>query len=112
MSALNAVGIVDFIATRGDSMCDGLLGECDNKDKETEMETENETGISRHGLATTGINYVSYAALSRNQVPCNRRCHFYHMCMRRKHANHTIVATASSPNAKGFEHRVQVKRDD
>ncbi|KAG1330257.1 Protein RALF-like 33 [Cocos nucifera] len=88
-SAFNAVGsevpvgLADFTATRGDSACDGLLGQC--TDDEKEMETE--TGISRRGLARAGVRFISYGALSRNRVPCSRRGYSYYNCSRGKRAN-------------------------
>ncbi|XP_010915431.2 protein RALF-like 22 [Elaeis guineensis] len=85
-SALNTVAseaLADFLAARGDDTCDGLLGQC--TDEDAEMETE--TGISRRGLARAGVRYISYGALSRNRVPCNRRGHSYYRCSRGKRAN-------------------------
>ncbi|XP_017699100.1 rapid alkalinization factor-like [Phoenix dactylifera] len=85
-SALNTVGseaVADFLAARGDGRCDGLLGQC--IDEDTEMETE--TGISRRGLARAGVRHISYGALSKNRVPCNRRGRSYYNCSRGKSAN-------------------------
>lgn len=79
------VGLSDFTVARGDGACDVLLGQCTDEDEDREMETE--TGISRRGLARAGVRYISYGALSKNRVPCNRRGQSYYSCSRGKRAN-------------------------
>ncbi|KMT01145.1 hypothetical protein BVRB_9g223970 [Beta vulgaris subsp. vulgaris] len=57
------------------SGCKGSVGECLGVDEdEFEMDSE----INRRILATS--NYISYAALNRNRVPCSRRGASYYNC--------------------------------
>ncbi|XP_022748784.1 protein RALF-like 19 [Durio zibethinus] len=53
----------------------GLLGECIGNEEETVMESD----ISRRALAGRR-RYISYGALKRDRVPCNRRGHSYYNC--------------------------------
>ncbi|XP_022727115.1 protein RALF-like 19 [Durio zibethinus] len=55
--------------------CHGLFGECIGNDEETVMESD----ISRRALAGRK-RYISYGALKRDRVPCNRRGHSYYNC--------------------------------
>ncbi|XP_042475602.1 protein RALF-like 1 [Macadamia integrifolia] len=67
-----------WIPTR--SGCDGSIAECFSGN-EFEMDTE----INRRILATS--NYISYAALKRNSVPCSKRGASYYNCKSGAQAN-------------------------
>lgn len=79
--------LTHFIRGSGNSggvaSCNGaLVGDCIDIDHEMMMDTE----ISRRTLARAR-RYISYSALKKNQVPCNRRGHSYYNCARRGRAN-------------------------
>ncbi|CAN4094137.1 unnamed protein product [Withania somnifera] len=59
----------------------GLVGNCIDEEEEMMMESD----ISRRILRGQG-GYVSYAAMSRNNVPCNVRGASYYNC----HANQRV----------------------
>ncbi|KAJ6401075.1 hypothetical protein OIU84_016486 [Salix udensis] len=63
--------------TRG---CRGTVAECMGND-EFEMDSE----ISRRILATS--NYISYAALEKNSIPCSQRGASYYNCQEGAEAN-------------------------
>ncbi|RRT50676.1 hypothetical protein B296_00043053 [Ensete ventricosum] len=65
--------------------CDGLVGECLDDDNELDMEEEDPRRFlfRSHGRQ----RFISYGALSRNRVPCNRRGHSYYNCRRSRRAN-------------------------
>ncbi|XP_065015180.1 protein RALF-like 22 [Musa acuminata AAA Group] len=65
--------------------CDGLVGECVDEDDELDMEPED----ARRFLyrANGRQRFISYGALSRDRVPCNRRGHSYYNCRRSGRAN-------------------------
>ncbi|KNA06236.1 hypothetical protein SOVF_182740 [Spinacia oleracea] len=64
------------------SGCKGSIGEClGGGEDEFEMDSE----INRRILATN--NYISYAALNRNRVPCSRRGASYYNCRPGAQAN-------------------------
>ncbi|KAF8391330.1 hypothetical protein HHK36_023634 [Tetracentron sinense] len=62
--------------------CNGLVGECIDGDDEMMMESE----VSRRTLAQRR-RFISYGALKKNNVPCNRRGHSYYNCVRSGRAN-------------------------
>ncbi|URE15759.1 Rapid ALkalinization Factor (RALF) [Musa troglodytarum] len=65
--------------------CDGLAGECVDEDDEPDMEPEDARRFlyRAHGRQ----RFISYGALSRDRVPCNRRGHSYYNCRRSGRAN-------------------------
>ncbi|KAJ9690483.1 hypothetical protein PVL29_012902 [Vitis rotundifolia] len=69
-------------ATDGFAPCDGAVGDCIDEDDEMMMDSE----TNRRSLAQ-GRRYISYGALKRNQVPCNRRGRSYYNCRRGGRAN-------------------------
>ncbi|KAG9457973.1 hypothetical protein H6P81_002481 [Aristolochia fimbriata] len=62
--------------------CNGLVGDCIDDDEELLMDSE----TSRRGLYTAK-RYISYGALQKNRVPCNRRGASYYNCRPRGRAN-------------------------
>ncbi|XP_057953942.1 protein RALF-like 22 [Malania oleifera] len=79
------VGHVEGISTPAPETCVGLLGECTNVEDDDD-EDDDAGMISRRTLAQGG-RYISYGALRRNNVPCNRRGHSYYNCARSGKAN-------------------------
>ncbi|CAO2836722.1 unnamed protein product [Amaranthus hypochondriacus] len=63
------------------SGCKGTVGECLGGEEEFELDSESHRRI----LATS--NYISYAALNRNRVPCSRRGASYYNCRPGAQAN-------------------------
>ncbi|KAK2968434.1 hypothetical protein RJ640_004440 [Escallonia rubra] len=61
--------------------CNGLVGDCIDEDEEMMMESESTRRTLRRR------RYISYGALRRNVVPCNRRGNSYYNCNYRKRAN-------------------------
>ncbi|XP_006655080.1 protein RALF-like 19 [Oryza brachyantha] len=82
----SAVGGYDLLTTAhlassSSSPCDGELGQCSAADGE---------GLLRRSLAARKPTnrYVSYASLSANKVPCNKRGQsYYQNCASQKAAN-------------------------
>ena len=66
----------------GRRACNGLVGDCINPDAEAMMSSE----TSRRTLAQGG-RFISYAALKKNNVPCNRRGTSYYNCVKGGKAN-------------------------
>lgn len=66
----------------GGSGCKGSIGDCLGGD---EFEFEMDSESNRRILATS--NYISYAALNRNRVPCSRRGASYYNCRPGAQAN-------------------------
>jgi hypothetical protein len=62
--------------------CNGAVGDCINAEEEMMMDSE----TSRRLLAQ-GKKYISYGALKKNTVPCNRRGASYYNCKNRGKAN-------------------------
>ncbi|KAF9622026.1 hypothetical protein IFM89_029310 [Coptis chinensis] len=80
ISTIDASGIhqLSWIPTR----CTGSIAEClSEENDEFGMDSE----ISRRILAVT--RYISYGALNRNRVPCNRRGASYYNCKAGAQAN-------------------------
>ncbi|KAJ9686293.1 hypothetical protein PVL29_015274 [Vitis rotundifolia] len=63
--------------------CNGLVGECIEEEKEM---MGDEADIVRRSLAQ-GSRFISYGALKKNNVPCNRRGNSYYNCVRSGKAN-------------------------
>ncbi|XP_058092317.1 protein RALF-like 22 [Magnolia sinica] len=63
--------------------CNDLVGDCIDEEEERAMESD----ISRRSLAGTAKRYISYSALKKNQVPCNRRGSSYYNCRRSGRVN-------------------------
>ncbi|CAL9100350.1 unnamed protein product [Musa acuminata var. zebrina] len=68
---------------RASPVCDGRVGDCVDEEEEMAMESES----TRRSLARSGARFISYGALSKNRVPCNRRGQSYYNCQRQKRAN-------------------------
>jgi Rapid ALkalinization Factor (RALF) len=64
--------------------CNGKVGDCDG-DSYEEVGTDLEAAV-RRGLAWRK-RYISYDALKKNRVPCNRRGQSYYNCQRGRQAN-------------------------
>ncbi|KAJ1691041.1 hypothetical protein LUZ63_015196 [Rhynchospora breviuscula] len=64
--------------------CNGKVGDCDG-DAYEGMGTDLEAAV-RRGLAFRK-RYISYEALKKNRVPCNRRGQSYYNCQRGRQAN-------------------------
>ncbi|KAF8413864.1 hypothetical protein HHK36_001858 [Tetracentron sinense] len=75
-------GLTHFSGGARGQKCEGLVGDC--IDEEEEMMMESEAG--RRTLAQRR-KFISYAALRKNNVPCNRRGHSYYNCVRSGRAN-------------------------
>ncbi|CAK9171062.1 unnamed protein product [Ilex paraguariensis] len=56
--------------------CNGNVGECMNDDEEMMMESETSRRILEEGA-----RYISYGALERDNVPCNRPGNSYYNCV-------------------------------
>jgi Rapid ALkalinization Factor (RALF) len=69
---------------QGLPICNGKLGDCDG-DAYEEVGTDLEAAV-RRGLAWRK-RYISYDALKKNRVPCNRRGQSYYNCQRGRQAN-------------------------
>ncbi|KAK1398858.1 Rapid ALkalinization Factor [Heracleum sosnowskyi] len=61
--------------------CKGSIAECMGVGEEFEMDSES----NRRILATS--NYISYAALQKNNVPCSKRGASYYNCKQGAEAN-------------------------
>ncbi|XP_074558931.1 protein RALF-like 19 [Curcuma longa] len=87
-SGVGLARIGDAAATR---TCDALTGECGEEeegDDEMDVEGEEDTRRFLYGLARGGRpKFISYAALKRNRVPCDRRGNSYYNCQRSGRAN-------------------------
>ncbi|RVW21901.1 Protein RALF-like 4 [Vitis vinifera] len=66
----------------GRRACNGLVGDCIDPYAETMMDSE----VSRRTLAQGG-KFISYGALKKNNVPCNRRGRSYYNCRKGGRAN-------------------------
>ncbi|CAL9186190.1 unnamed protein product [Musa hybrid cultivar] len=66
----------------GLTACDGREGECVGDEEEMTMESVS----ARRSLASR-TKFVSYGALTKNRVPCNRRGQSYYNCHRQKKVN-------------------------
>ncbi|KAK1284850.1 Rapid alkalinization factor [Acorus calamus] len=75
------VGLARF--ARGPT-CDGLVGECFDDVEETLLDTESS---QRARLLYQRRRFISYGALSRDRVPCNRRGQSYYNCRSRGRVN-------------------------
>ncbi|XP_068667372.1 rapid alkalinization factor-like [Aristolochia californica] len=64
------------------STCNGLVGDCIDEEQELLMDSE----ISRRGLYASN-RFISYGALQKNRVPCNRRGASYYNCRPRGRVN-------------------------
>lgn len=73
----NHTGMVSGLEADGH----GLVADDFNMEEEMMMESE----IARRQLGDAG--YVSYAALGRNNVPCNQRGQSYYNCRQHQTAN-------------------------
>ncbi|CAK9182996.1 unnamed protein product [Ilex paraguariensis] len=60
---------------------DGLIGDFIDVEEETMMESESARRVLASG------RYISYGAMQRNNVPCNRRGNSYYNCNSRGRAN-------------------------
>ncbi|KAK9092586.1 hypothetical protein Syun_027497 [Stephania yunnanensis] len=72
--------------TPGAWTCNGVVGGCIGEDVEDEFVVGLEGEDVRRSLAGRP-RYISYDALKRNQVPCNRRGQSYYGCGRASQAN-------------------------
>ncbi|CAK9138244.1 unnamed protein product [Ilex paraguariensis] len=61
--------------------CNGLVGDCIDGDEEMMMESESARRVLAAG------RYISYGAMQRNNVPCNRRGRSYYNCNSHGRAN-------------------------
>ncbi|RVW14073.1 Protein RALF-like 33 [Vitis vinifera] len=75
----------------GRRACNGLVGDCIDPYAETMMDSE----VSRRTLAQGG-KFISYGALKKNNVPCNRRGRSYYNCRREEGLTLTSVVAAPS----------------
>ncbi|XP_068666760.1 rapid alkalinization factor-like [Aristolochia californica] len=62
--------------------CNGLVGDCIDEEQELLMDSE----INRRGLREAN-RFISYGALQKNRVPCNRRGASYYNCRPRGRVN-------------------------
>ncbi|KAK2968471.1 hypothetical protein RJ640_030082 [Escallonia rubra] len=67
--------------SRGNGVCHGRVGDCIDEDEEMMVDSEATRRVLR------GRRYISYGALQRNNVPCNRRGQSYYNCNSRGKAN-------------------------
>ncbi|XP_039118741.1 rapid alkalinization factor-like [Dioscorea cayenensis subsp. rotundata] len=66
--------------------CNGIIGDCVSEEDEMNMDSEtNRRSLmyARRGRAS----YISYGALMKNRVPCNRRGSSYYNCRKGRRAN-------------------------
>ncbi|KAJ4727651.1 Rapid ALkalinization Factor [Melia azedarach] len=80
LAVVKATGEQGFSWVPMKARCQGSMAECMAED-EFEMDTE----INRRILATT--QYISYAALQRNSIPCSQRGASYYNCQPGAEAN-------------------------
>ncbi|RWW04830.1 hypothetical protein GW17_00031925 [Ensete ventricosum] len=66
----------------GLTACDGRVGECVGDEEEMAMESVS----ARRSLASR-TKFISYGALTKDRVPCNRRGQSYYNCQRQKKVN-------------------------
>ncbi|KAG6504114.1 rapid alkalinization factor-like [Zingiber officinale] len=81
-----AIKASDWSLGAGDSglpTCEGRVGECVGDEEEGEMESNS----VRRVLAAYRGRYISYDALKRDRVPCDRRGQSYYNCNRQRQAN-------------------------
>ncbi|WJZ99212.1 hypothetical protein VitviT2T_017677 [Vitis vinifera] len=72
--------------TSASHTCNGLVGECIDEEEEEEEMMGDEVDIVRRSLAQRS-RFISYGALKKNNVPCNRRGNSYYNCARSGKAN-------------------------
>ncbi|WOL09144.1 protein RALF-like 22 [Canna indica] len=65
------------------STCNGLVGDCTDEDAGVDILSAEDTRRFLYGRQ----KYISYGALNRNRVPCNRRGHSYYNCRNSGRAN-------------------------
>ncbi|XP_074576041.1 rapid alkalinization factor-like [Curcuma longa] len=82
-----AISVSDWSRGAGDgglSTCEAGVGECvGDEEEEGEMESDS----VRRVLAANRGRYISYDALKRDRVPCDRRGQSYYNCSRQRQAN-------------------------
>ncbi|XP_042403985.1 protein RALF-like 22 [Zingiber officinale] len=87
-SGVGLARIGDAAATR---TCDAFTGECGGEEEDDdEMDVEGEEDTRRFLYGYAGgrrPKFISYAALMRNRVPCDRRGNSYYNCQRSGKAN-------------------------
>ncbi|KAL5730410.1 hypothetical protein ACHQM5_003233 [Ranunculus cassubicifolius] len=62
--------------TGGLPTCNGLVGECIDQEEETMIDSDH----ARRSLFNRNQRYISYAAMRKNSIPCNRRGRSYYRC--------------------------------
>ncbi|XP_043700463.1 protein RALF-like 19 [Telopea speciosissima] len=60
--------------------CNGVVGECIASDGNEMMMMDWENSSSRRSLAQGRASHISYAALMKDSVPCNKRGRSYYAC--------------------------------
>lgn len=66
----------------GLTKCNGKIGTCIDDEEEMMMDSES----SRRFLGGSG-RYISYGAMNKNNIPCNRRGNSYYACTGHVQAN-------------------------
>lgn len=86
---------LSWVPTTARSRCQGSIAQCMNDVDEFDMDSES----NRRVLATS--QYISYAALQRNTVPCSRRGASYYNCKPGAAANPYTRGCSSITRCRG-----------
>lgn len=85
-----AISASDWSRGAGDGglpTCEGRAGECVGGGNEEEEDLIESSDSVRRVLAAYRGRYISYDALKRDRVPCDRRGQSYYNCSRQRQAN-------------------------